>query len=61
MYQIEGAVLVKKATWTYQHLMMWMGCQNKKGIRSVPDPFNMGADTASDKCPAPSSGLAMRD
>ena len=26
VYQIEGAVVVKKATWTYQYHMMWMGC-----------------------------------
>ena len=26
VYQIEGAVVVKKATRTYQHPMMWMGC-----------------------------------
>ena len=31
------------------------------GIGSVPDPFDMGAYTASDKCPAPNSGLAMLD
>ena len=26
MYRIEGAVVVKKATWTYQYPTMWMGC-----------------------------------
>ena len=26
VYRIEGAVVVKKAMWTYQHPMMWMGC-----------------------------------
>ena len=24
-YQIEGAVMVKKATWTHEHPTMWMG------------------------------------
>ena len=40
---------------------MWMGCQNKKGIGIVPDPFSAGAYTISNKRPAPNSGLAMRD
>ena len=26
VYRIEEAVVVKKATRTYQHPMMWMGC-----------------------------------
>ena len=26
VYRIWGAVVVKKASWTYQHPTMWMGC-----------------------------------
>ena len=26
VYQIKDAVVVKKATWTYKHPTMWMGC-----------------------------------
>ena len=39
---------------------MWIGFQNKKGTGSVPDPFDAGAYTASNKCPAPNSDLAKR-
>ena len=59
MYRIEGTAVIKKATRTFQHPTMWMGCQNKKGIGSFPDPFGVGAYTASDKRPAPNSSLAM--
>ena len=58
VYQIEGTVVVKKATWTYQHHTMWMDCWNKKGIGSILDPFGTGAYTGSNKCPV---GLATRD
>ena len=62
VYWIEGAVVVKKATWIYQHPMMWMSYLNKKvRIWSVPDPFGADTYTASDKCPVPNIGLAMRD
>ena len=39
---------------------MW-AAKAKKGIQSIPDPFCVGAYTASDNCPAPNSGLAMLD
>ena len=51
VYRIEGTDVVKKAMWSYQHPTMWMGCWNKKGIGSVPDPFSAGAYTASNKMP----------
>ena len=34
-----------------------MGCGDKKGIGSVPDPFGAGAYTASDKALRGKSGL----
>ena len=37
------------------------GLLKYKGIENVPDPFGAGVYTASDKRPAPNSGLAMQD
>ena len=30
VYQVEGVVLVKKSTWTYQHSTMWMAVKTKR-------------------------------
>ena len=61
VYRIKGLLWLRKPHEPFNTPRCGWAAKTKKGIGSVPDPFCTGAYTASDKCPAPISGLATLD